>query len=111
MANPATVTCIFRILLLPPEIQAVYLWLDTGSCICVWYFFSFDNCLAIRRAHPQREFRTFTVNLQRAQVVDQIPGVFGLHDVRERRHWSSIKAGHEDAIELLVCGAALGAIR
>src|SRR5205814_10635806 len=52
---------------------------------------------------------TVAVDLKRAQVMNQIPCVIGLHHIRERRHRSSIKTGHEDAIEILIAAATLEA--
>src|ERR1700730_15281738 len=39
----------------------------------------------------------------------QVPSVFRFDDVSKRRHRRGVKAGHENLIEVVVCGAALEA--
>ena len=46
-------------------------------------------------------FLTMPVHLQRAQEVNQVPGIVGLNDVVERGHRSAIHAGHEDLVDIL----------
>src|SRR5260370_42112145 len=39
----------------------------------------------------------------------QVPSVFRLDDVGKRRHRRAIESGHENLVEVVVCGAALEA--
>ena len=48
-----------------------------------------------------------TMDLQRAQEVDEIPRVVRLDDVGKRRHRRAIDAGHEDLVDILIGRAAL----
>src|SRR6267154_3386939 len=43
-----------------------------------------------------------------SQIEDQIPGLVGLDIVGERRHRSTIQAGHEDSVNVAIGVAALG---
>ena len=52
---------------------------------------------------------TVTVNLQRTQEMDEIPGVVRLNHVSKGRHGRAVQAGHEDRVDILVGAAALEA--
>ena len=41
-------------------------------------------------------------DLQRPQIVHQVPGVFGLNLVAERGHRRAVQTGHEDLVQVLV---------
>src|SRR6266404_4868354 len=65
----------------------------------------------LERSWPARSlqnsvFFAATIYLQRAQVVDQVPCIVGLDDIRERRHGRAVEASHENAIEILIGDAA-----
>src|SRR5215469_2632810 len=49
------------------------------------------------------------MHLQRAQEVDQVPGVVGLNVIGKRWHGSAVETGHEDSIEIRVRRTALEA--
>src|SRR6266446_4745542 len=66
----------------------------------------------LERSWPARSlqnsvFFAATIYLQRTQVVDQVPGVVGLDNIRERRHGRAVQASHENAIEVLIGYATL----
>ena len=44
--------------------------------------------------------------LQRAQEMHQIPSVVGLNVVGERGHRGAVHAGHENLIDIGICGTA-----
>jgi hypothetical protein len=63
---------------------------------------------------PSCRFENFvlfavTIDLQSAEEVNQIPGIVWLNDIRERRHGSTIHAGHEDLVDILIGGTAFEA--
>src|ERR1700730_4227265 len=72
-------------------------------------FLRFDEFSSLFGTHPKSELRTFVGDLQRAQVMHQVPGVFRLDDVGKRRHRRAVEAGHENLIEIMVGRAALEA--
>src|ERR1700730_12250299 len=56
---------------------------------------------------PERQFLVVRErHLQSAQEMYQVPRVVRLDRVREGRHWRTIEAGHEDAIQIAVAIAA-----
>ena len=61
------------------------------------------------RSRQNLVFFAVTVDLQRTQEVDEIPGVVRLDHVSERRHGRAVHAGHEDLVDILVGVAALEA--
>src|ERR1700687_338947 len=72
-------------------------------------FLRFDEFSSLFGTHPKSEFWTLVDDLQRAQVMHQVPSVFGLDDVGKGRHRRAVKAGHENLIEIMVGRAALEA--
>src|SRR6266849_2557486 len=66
----------------------------------------------LERSWPARSlqnsvFFAATIYLQSTQVVDQVPGVVGLDNIRERRHGRAVQTSHENTIEVLIGDAAL----
>src|SRR5437762_2598664 len=96
--------------LTPPEVLIVpKLLFDTGTRGCAGDFLGLNDFSAFFGSHPKGELWTLGSHLQRAQVVHQIPGIFRLDDVGERGHRGAIQAGHENLVQVMVCGAALEA--
>ena len=69
-----------------------------------------DDGRTFRGAFPQRQFRALVPDLQRAQIVHEVPGLFGLDDVGKRRHGRAVQTGHEDFVEVTVRCTALEAV-
>src|SRR5258706_10127090 len=98
-------------LLAPPKSRfpPPKLLLDAGAGRGPANFLCFDEFSSLFGAHPESEFRTLVGDLQRAQVMHQVPSVFRLDDVGKRRHRRAVEAGHENLIEIMVGRAALEA--
>ena len=61
------------------------------------------------RSHQNVVFPALTMDLQRAQEVDEVPSVVGLDHVREGGHRSAVHAGHENLVNVLIGAAAFKA--
>ena len=81
---------------------------DSGWCQVTGLFFYVRGNNSVR-SRQNFVLLALAMNLQRAQEMDEIPGVVGLDHVRERRHRRAVHAGHEDLVDILVGAAALEA--
>src|SRR6266478_256017 len=89
--------------------SSVTLLVNTGTGVGARDFSGGDLCRAFLGGFPERKLRALVGDLQRAEKMNQVPGLFRLDHVGERRHWRAVQPGHKNFVEVMVGRTALEA--
>ena len=81
--------------------------MNSRSGIGIAHAFGLNKRRPFRCTFPKSQFGALVPDLEGTEIVNQIPGLFGLDYVGKGRHRRSVDAGHEDFVEIAIAGTAL----